>query len=694
MTASPLPPTASASPAPRSDLACPACMGTIVGNATELSCTACGARYVIRDGIADFRSSRHDYYFNPVPREEMRALTDKARHQPWATTVQTFLEKVGHNPEWLDDLVVDARYAWKLLLRLPQDARVLDLGCGLGNLAKNVAPLAGRFDAIDLTFERLQFARVRFERAGGLDNITLFAGGEGRHLPFPDNSFDCVTLSGVLEWVAADSAWASGDTKLKRAFAAFSSFFGSSNPRKTQIRFLREIGRILKPDGQVFIAIENRLSYRYFGKQRDHHSGLWFGSLLPRFLANVYSMLVAHHPYRTYTYSLGGFRRLLKAAGFPRMECCGLTPGYTELAELIPFRTHDARWRPVKPDGRERIKRGRHFVPAYGFVGTKAVPDRPSLAERLAASMESQLTAEPGTMRFKRFRVTETDKGIIDAEVEGRQVVVKLSFNATAEASAARNYQVLQQASEWPALRQHVPRAIATGDIQGLRYYAEDRVAGHALRDERAVHGAAAWFDPVSDLLEALNPDLQNREAETFSGEVFKEQVANPLGQVKDVIEGPLAIDLARFFEEHFDSMRMRLGVVHGDFSDANIFVHGTRVVALIDWDDSTSRGIPALDALNFVDAIHRRRNPDASTDTAMSRLSRWERLTDTEQAFLVKSYGRCAIEPSCHRALAALYWLRRIAHQLDGRLVYDRPGIEAQIVRVFDRLLHEADAA
>ena len=74
------------------------------------------------------------------------------------------------------------------------------------------------------------------------------------------------------------------------------SFFGETNPRRTQQRFLQELGRILKPDGQLFVAIENRWNYEYFGGRPDHHSGLKYGSLLPRFLANSIRSHVAGDP--------------------------------------------------------------------------------------------------------------------------------------------------------------------------------------------------------------------------------------------------------------------------------------------------------------------------------------------------------------------------------------------------------------
>src|SRR5205823_4310509 len=106
-----------------------------------------------------------------------------------------------------------------------------------------------------------------------------------------------------LEWIPDDdSLFERIDSRIGKALKMMTTFFGETNPRKVQLRFLEEICRILKPRGQLFVAIENRFDYEYFMGHPDHHSGLRYSSLLPRFLANLYSIFAARRPYRTYTY--------------------------------------------------------------------------------------------------------------------------------------------------------------------------------------------------------------------------------------------------------------------------------------------------------------------------------------------------------------------------------------------------------
>ncbi|ADE16277.1 Methyltransferase type 11 [Nitrosococcus halophilus Nc 4] len=675
---------------PQNDLACPRCAGAIVADDTALECDACGATYPIRDGIVDFRCHRRDYYFNPIPREAMDELTREARHLPWADTVRRFLRGVGQNPDWLDNLIADGRYAWKLLLRLPPNARVLDLGCGLGNLTKNIAPSAGRVYALDLTFERLKFARVRFEHFNPDDDIRLLAGGDGPFLPFPDGSFDCVALSGVLEWVADDQGvWDRGGSRLGKAMGAFLSFFGAANPRKTQLRFLSEIRRVLKPSGQLFIAIENRLSYRYFGGRRDHHSGLWFASLLPRFLANLYSIAVARRPYRTYTYSISGYRRLLSAVGFSNHEIYGLTPGYTHLAELIPLQIDKRLWQPPKLQGHQQFRRHSHFVPAYGIIASPQGSTGLSLAEQVAAAIESQLDLEEKSVSFTHFYTTGKGKGVISGCAGHRPMVVKLPFNASAAAGAERNHRFLKQAEQMGTLRELTPQALAAGEVQGVSYYAETRVEGCPLRTALGRSSHSDCLQAVSSFLQALNSGLQARVPEALSGEFYQRQVLIPLEQLARVSDISVFMEEAQaYFRERLYGLKVRRGLVHGDFSTRNIFMRDARITGVIDWDNADLLGIPVLDALNYLESTYRYLNPGISLAQTIPLLSHWDHLTEKEQQFLEGSYYCCGLDPSHHAAFVSLYWLRHVAQQLDEGLVYDAPALGERVRGVLKGLL------
>lgn len=91
------------------------------------------------------------------------------------------------------------------------------------------------------------------------------------------------------------------------------------DPRTVQLEFLREVSRMMKPEGVLYIGGENRFGWPYLWGKRDHCHLRWT-SLMPRWMANAYSRGRTGGGYRTPTYSSGGYGRLLKEAGFPKVE--------------------------------------------------------------------------------------------------------------------------------------------------------------------------------------------------------------------------------------------------------------------------------------------------------------------------------------------------------------------------------------
>ena len=188
-------------------------------------------------------------------------------------------------------------------------SRVLDIGSGWGATVFGLARIAKEVVAFDATSENLRFIDIRRTQMG-MHNVHPVQGDLifYPYLPFPDNYFDVISMVGVLEWL--------GDA------------VPDLDPTQVQIQVLDKVRAVLKPDGCLHLAIENRFGYRYFLGQRDEHSNLRFATILPRSLADRYSRLVRRKPYRVYTHSRFALEKLLRDAGFTRLDMYWPVSGY------------------------------------------------------------------------------------------------------------------------------------------------------------------------------------------------------------------------------------------------------------------------------------------------------------------------------------------------------------------------------
>jgi SAM-dependent methyltransferase len=275
--------------------------------------------------VPNFRE-RDEYWCN-VDRAKMQELNRKARETgDWLKAAKELI------PDYLDAIEPFARADAQFMWPTTGESRILDAGSMWGALTIPAAQNCRDIFAIDKTLETLVFLKIRAEQMG-FRNIHVIA-SPLKKLPFPNDYFDLVILNGVLEWVAFDQDvileihWGKKRTD-KVAYA--------ESPRKMQLAVLNELRRVLKPGGHLYLGIENRFGYQYLAGQPDDHVNIKYVSLLPRFIANAITKWKLDCEYRTYTYSLPGYRSLLSESGFQKAGFYGAFPHYIQPSEIIPL---------------------------------------------------------------------------------------------------------------------------------------------------------------------------------------------------------------------------------------------------------------------------------------------------------------------------------------------------------------------
>jgi len=258
------------------------------------------------EGIPSF--VKDDYFFIYFGKPQLLHLTSLAERIGWKDTVASYQS----NP--LVRYLTDSRRLLLVpLLSLMSNSKILDLGAGLGSLSFQIAKRnpSCQVYAFDKTLEGLLLLNVIKEQEK-LWNLHI-ARVDASDIPLDDSFFDLILMVGLLEWVGSSAV--------------------GVHPVEAQKKVLQEVYRVLKPGGQLLVGIENRFGYQFFRGTPDH-SGLSYTSLMPRYIANLYTKFRSGREYRTYTFTERGYRKLLTETGFTDVRFFAAFPDY-RFPELI-----------------------------------------------------------------------------------------------------------------------------------------------------------------------------------------------------------------------------------------------------------------------------------------------------------------------------------------------------------------------
>jgi SAM-dependent methyltransferase len=265
----------------------------------------CGAEFPVNGGIVDF-CPETNLYWGELSEQEMGEVLDQATKGGYLAGADV---AIRFSPGLADYLLSERRIDWLFhAMPLAGWQTCLDIGSGWGTLSRLLAQYFPEVWSLEVMRQRLEFQSA-FKQQEGLNNLHLVR-GSSLGLPFADASFDLVAANGIIQWV--------GLADLKRPV------------RQLQIQFLCECLRILRPGGMLFMGCENRYGLGNLMGAKDH-SGLRFTSVMPRAMANwtvrkrrktggeFVRSFRSHQEwddYRTYTYSVRGYKKLLRQSGF------------------------------------------------------------------------------------------------------------------------------------------------------------------------------------------------------------------------------------------------------------------------------------------------------------------------------------------------------------------------------------------
>lgn len=161
-----------------------------------------------------------------------------------------YVTRGSYSPLWFRQHYIERRIEAE---NVPRGAKVLDVGCGPGELVLSLAKRGYDIWAVDISPAMVEKARMLLQ-ANCRQLSDRISVGDVEDLTFEDNFFDVVVAAGVIEYQRDDE------------------------------KSLLEMKRVVKPGGYIILNVTNKYAYinvldglyRWLKKQRQTKAGLNF----------------------------------------------------------------------------------------------------------------------------------------------------------------------------------------------------------------------------------------------------------------------------------------------------------------------------------------------------------------------------------------------------------------------------------
>jgi ubiquinone/menaquinone biosynthesis C-methylase UbiE/uncharacterized protein YbaR (Trm112 family) len=264
-------------------LVCPKCKNTLIQKEEQLFCKNCKQIFFINNEIFDFLKNQQSH-LQQNDFGELNEFLTLSRIKGWRNAVREINIKY---PDIYDNILNYARIDWIFhCLDFSKTNTCLDIGSGWGTSAFSLAVYFDEVWSLENQKQKMEFQRIRQEQ-DKIKNV-MFIRADCLHLPFPENYFNLVALSDSFDWLEINN---------------------NINFKDIQINMFKEIQKILKPDGCLFLGKNNLFAFPF--------TNFWLQKST-QFL--IKDDKEKWKNYNKNLHSFWGYKKILKEAGFNNVE--------------------------------------------------------------------------------------------------------------------------------------------------------------------------------------------------------------------------------------------------------------------------------------------------------------------------------------------------------------------------------------
>ena len=559
----------------------------------SLGCAQCGSDFPIQDGIPVLRKKQAHFYWG-IAEKQIESALETSREAGWTESMHRFIDELPTKEAKL----IWSRTFWpmrstlQVLLNIRKTDTVLEIGPGWGAIALFTAPNCRKYVVMDQIHSFLKWVRA-LATANERHNLDYICSGDTERLPFGTGYFDKVIMNGVFEWVASNTSGKVGDI---------------------QQRLLHEIKRVLKPDGQLYIGIENRINYRYFRGSPEGHINMKYGALLPRRVTKLYLKLTRNQSFREYTYTIWGYRKLLRNAGLSYHRFFSVNPVYSEIRRIFPVGLLNTDPQNVYSslDSDEKFSKTRYniFSHCFGIIASGQAGGTRNIMEDLLVQACSRMGVKRARLQDSLASTSNTGKSIMVFSEGKCKYVLSIALNQFARHSLQRHLDAVafmkERTETAENIKQLLPDVLFSGAHEGFLYSIEQfeksqdmtRLLGE--RDRRPVFlesvfqascGMAGGIEPVT---------ITRRICETL--------VTLPMKNLTAWFSSRELEPYQLWFEEcetwlSEELLGASLPLVprHGDFVPDNLRARKDMLSCILDWECFSKESLPMHDMVMFI---------------------------------------------------------------------------------------------
>lgn len=517
-------------------------------------CQKCGTRHPLSHRIPERAIDSSCYNSLGIDRATFRRLLDQIEVNGFSSAVNSFLAEESETSSFFRNTFDFSRAAWKFTLAVPSDAVALDLGCGTGVSSMALAPLCQQVIGCDRTPENVEFLQ-RWVESEKLANVRALCIGDHK-LPFRKETFDIVVING--------------------------------NTFNCNSDVLKEVRRVLRSSGQLYIGIDNRVGYDQ--------------------LLNRGSSLQENVMHREGSITRRSLTKRLQQCGLSEIVFYSPFPGYRRFRQFAPL---NGRTRITPPKSPKKWLSLIHqvacspkvlwqFSPAFGVIASSA-RKQSSLLQELIERLE--LSPVSGMS----LAVSKTGTTIVRAKARnGEEVIVRLPHSLSGrhkcETSAERLRELHESQKIPDSFKRCLPVLLGETEHKGQLATAETILPGRSIDLIRNAPLDNAWRSLIDLLLSWNSIKWKSTDVIHSRAEALRAWVSSVIRVIPGSSDGEALKNFLRKTESELNQMPELSVPAHGDCHPGNVLIDENtgEVTGLIDWDVVIPAAPPLFDLLNF----------------------------------------------------------------------------------------------